>query len=82
MNDKEKQLHSYILDQIHNIGEVTPASFAKVMEQEPGLLERYLRSCGIQVKKAKMNPCGSDRIKMDLEMEENRGSQSFEIRFL
>ena len=82
MSENEQQLHTYILSQIHNIGEVTPASCVKVMEQEPGLLERYLRSCGIRVKQAKMRPCDKDRIKMDLLMEEEGSDQSFEIRFL
>ena len=82
MSENEQQLHNYILDQIHDIGEVSPATFTKVMEQEPGLLERYLRSCGIRVKQAAMQPCGADRIKMDLVMEEDCDHQSFEIRFL
>ena len=82
MSENKQQLHTYILNQIHDIGEVSPATFTKVMEQEPGLLERYLRSCGIQVKQATMRPYGIDRIKMDLEMEEDSNNQSFEIRFL
>ena len=78
----EENLHDYILDQIHNIGEVSPESFRKVMDEEPGLLVRYLRSCGIRVSHARLKETEKDRIRMELDMEDPDCDQQFEIRFL
>lgn len=82
MKETEQQIHRYILDEIYKIGEVNPSTFVTVMKQEPGLLERYLRSCGIDVQRAEITGSDTNRIRMDLKMEDAELDNQFEIRFL
>ena len=82
MKETETQLHSYILEQMREVGEPSPSAFQKVMAREPGLLERYLRSCGIEVEHACLNDSEYDRIHMNVEMKDHKADQNYEIRFL
>jgi hypothetical protein len=82
MKESEQQVHRYILDQIYRIGEVNPKTFAEVIRQEPGLLERYLRSCGIDVQRAEITDTEDSRIHMNLQMEDPELDSQFAIRFL
>ncbi len=80
--ETQEHLHQEILERMRTIGELSPASFFQVMEQEPGLLERYLRACGLAVHSAVIDGMCEDRVKVKAVMEDEPREMDCEVRFI
>ena len=78
----QKELHEYFLKRMYELGELGPETFSRIVEEEPGLLERYLRSCGIAVKSASLGQVSFDRIRIQMVLEEEDPDLCCEVRFL
>ena len=81
-SETQEYLHREILEKMREIGEPSPDSFCQVMEQEPGLLERYLRSCGLEVESAVIDEMSDDRLKVKALMAEESREMRCEVRFI
>ena len=78
----EQELHDHILERMREISEPCPASFVRVMKEEPGLLEAYLKSCGIDCRKADVKQMEVDRIALSVFTKQQEEPLDFTVRFL
>ena len=84
MNPKTEEInmHEQIMNRMRRISEPGPAAFCRVMAGEPGLLVKYLRSCGIRCSRAELKGQKEDRIVLSVLMEKKEKPVSFVLRFL
>ncbi len=72
---------AYFDESMRKEGGRSADSFQKVVEQEPGLLEKYLRTMGIRCRSAEISGCEENRVDVTVEMMEGDGPRHLELYF-
>ena len=80
--ETQETLHREILERMRIIGEPSPGNFCRVMEEEPGLLDRYLRSCGLDVCGAVIDGIDEDSLRVRAMLENEGREMNCEVRFI
>ncbi|MBR2770005.1 MAG: hypothetical protein IKD68_13820 [Solobacterium sp.] len=82
IRETQEHLHDEILEKMRQIGELSPISFRRVMEDEPGLLEEYLRSCGLEVESAMIDGMEEDSLRIKALLRDEPREMSCQVRFI
>ena len=80
--ESHDRLHHDILERMYTLGEPAPETFCQVMDEEPGLLEKYLRSCGLQVSEAVIDQVKDESLMVRALMEDKHREITCEVRFI
>ena len=73
--ERHDVLHQEILRRMENLGGSSPAAFCDVMEQDPELLVRYMRTCGLDAKSAVIESSLCDLDQLTVKVTETDGSK-------